>query len=465
MLLRQPHLAAMTIVLSCAGILPAQEAADRAARVRALEQRLADLEARQTADARDLAATVDAVLRDAERRTALLAASSDVSAGYDNGFFIRAGDAFLVRPLAVFQFRGIADWRQDTAGGKSDEIETGFEIARLKFALAGYVFSRQFEYMFQWNTSSEGGGLDLEDAWARYIFADNFSIRAGQQKTPLHHEELVREQYQLAVERSLLNELLGGGFADYTQGVWLIYGGYQRDNPLNIEAGINDGFAQGNTDFRGRPEPLDDAAWTMPATGRPAPHSTDIGGTLRIEYKVMGNWNDYRDFTARGNREDLLVLGGGAGLAQLGDGDVWLATLDAQYETASGLSVYKAILVRNMNSEALGGASSRTDWGALVQIGYMLSSACEIFGRYDVTFLDEDVLFAGGGAEDTFHEITVGCNWYLGRDGSAGHRAKVTLDLTYLPAGAPARNTDLGALDASDGQAEWILRGQFQLII
>lgn len=451
-------------ILTLAAGLAARDPAGDSARIRALEQRIADLEARQVADARDVAAAVDALLRDAERRTTLLAASGDVSAGYDNGFFLRAGDAFLVRPMAVFQFRGVADWREDTAGGKADELETGFEITRMKFALAGFVFSRQFEYMFQWAADSDGGAMRLEDAWARYIFADNFSVRAGQQKTPLHHEELVRDQYQLAVDRSLVNEILGGGFAGYTQGVWLLYGGYQRDNPFNIEAGINDGFAQGNTDFRGRPEPLDDDG-AIPGVGRPAPHSTDIGGTVRVEYRVMGNWNDYRDLTARGTTADLLVLGGGAGLSQLGDGSVWLATLDAQYETASGLSVYKALLARHMNSEAVGGQPSRTDWGFLLQMGYMLTGACELFGRYDITLLDEDVLFPDDGAEDTFHEITVGLNWYLGKDGSAGHRAKITLDLTYLPNGSPVRNTGLGILDDNRGRNEWMLRGQFQLII
>ena len=62
------------------------------ARISALEAKIAALEAKQESHAPDLAATIDAVLRDAERRSALLASGSDMGAGYDNGFFIRAGD-------------------------------------------------------------------------------------------------------------------------------------------------------------------------------------------------------------------------------------------------------------------------------------------------------------------------------------------------------------------------------------
>ena len=52
-------------------------------------------------------------------------------------------------------------------------------------------------------------------------------------------------------------------------------------------------------------------------------------------------------------------------------------------------------------------------------------------------------------------------NHYLGERGRLGYRAKFTLDLTYLPDGAPADATGLGIL-ASEGE-EWVLRGQFQL--
>ena len=56
-------------------------------------------------------------------------------------------------------------------------------------------------------------------------------------------------------------------------------------------------------------------------------------------------------------------------------------------------------------------------------------------------------------------------NYYLGRDGSARHRAKVTVDLSYLPNGSPAIAPGLDILDDNAAEAEWMLRGQFQLWI
>jgi hypothetical protein len=37
-----------------------------------------------------------------------------------------------------------------------------------------------------------------------------------------------------------------------------------------------------------------------------------------------------------------------------------------------------------------------------------------------------------------FHEIAAGINWFLGKDGEFGDRAKITIDVTYLPNGSPA---------------------------
>ena len=65
--------------------------------------------------------------------------------------------------------------------------------------------------------------------------------------------------------------------------------------------------------------------------------------------------------------------------------------------------------------------------------------------------------------EDTFHEITAGVNYYLGPDGSYLHRAKLQLDATYLPNGAPSDQTQAGSL-AGEGD-QFVVRAQLQLQI
>src|SRR5712672_3157560 len=84
------------------------------AQVQELNKKVSALETKQTVDSRDATATIDAVLRDADRRSKLLATSGDMTAGYDNGFFIRAGDAFVLKPGINFQFRSVWDYRSNT---------------------------------------------------------------------------------------------------------------------------------------------------------------------------------------------------------------------------------------------------------------------------------------------------------------------------------------------------------------
>jgi hypothetical protein len=103
-------------------------------------------------------------------------------------------------------------------------------------------------------------------------------------------------------------------------------------------------------------------------------------------------------------------------------------------------------------------AGDTYNWGFLVHAGYLFpESNFEIFGRYDYTHTD-DPITAGTATEDTFHEISAGMNYYF-----AGHNAKFTIDLNYLPNGAPGGTGGLDYISSSDD--EWVLRGQFQLLL
>ena len=65
-----------------------------------------------------------------------------MSAGYDNGFFIRSGNNFVMRPGAQLQFRYAANNREDV-GGDDSEIEGGFEVRRMNLAIEGTIISRE----------------------------------------------------------------------------------------------------------------------------------------------------------------------------------------------------------------------------------------------------------------------------------------------------------------------------------
>jgi hypothetical protein len=424
-------------------------------RIAELEARVAQLQQQQAANSKDVAATIDSVLRDAERRSQLMAAG-DGGAGYEGGFYIRSGD-FELRPGAQFQFRNVTTYAEgddDDGGDDNDDMDNGFEVRRMKFELSGTAFTQDLQYFFQWNSDRNGGSLVLEDAYVLYMFSDAWGLRAGQFKDPVAHEELTSSKRQLAVDRSLANEVLSGGVTDRVQGVTLVYGNYSKDNPINLEFGLHDGLNTDNTDFT----EAGSLGW-------------DFGMAGRVEFKAMGDWRDYRDFTAKDNRGgDLLVLGAGVDWTQNGNQNIFHGAIDAHFETKGGFNASGAVYIRHAEFEEIGGEDDATDWGAMVQAGILLNPSWELYGRVSfVDFDDDGDIDVGDDDDDEIYELTVGLNYYLGNNGSALHRAKITVDLSWLPEGTA--NTGLsesglegiGYIGTDDDL--WVVRGQFQLLI
>src|SRR5690606_31637097 len=108
-------------------------------------------------------------------------------------------------------------------------------------------------------------------------------------KDPVGHEELTSSKRQLAVDRSMFNEVLLGGMTDRVQGVSLIYGNYDANNPINAEVAFHDGRNSDNTSFFDT--------------------NTDYGFGGRVEYKIDGDWKSYSDFTTKGNKDGVFVVG------------------------------------------------------------------------------------------------------------------------------------------------------------
>jgi hypothetical protein len=420
------------------------------AQIRDLQARLAAVEQKQatTSEAHE---TLEKVLQDAETRSKLLNFGSDLeTAGYNKTFFIRSTDGnFTLQPGAQFQFRYVATARSDAKnGGTSDDIQSGFEVRRLKLSLEGNAFTPKFGYYFQWATDRSGGDVSLDDAVVRYQLGTNWTLKVGQYKDPVFHEELNPDKTLMTVERSMLNELLGGGISGRVQGAGVIYG--SDANPFYAEAMFHDGDRSLNTNFQDSPGGL----------GAGVKENFGIGG--RVAYKFMGEWKDYKDFTAKDAKHPLLVGGVGGDWTQGDNVDAYLSTVDLQYEHPSGFAAYGA-LIGDFFQTRNAATDDHFDYGGLVQVGYMLTRSWEVFGAYDVVVFDDAVTLSTGGTEDTFHEIVGGVNYYFGPDGSWGHKAKFTLDAAYLPSGAPRNISGSGILESEE--AEFILRGQFQLLL
>ena len=431
--------------------------------IKALQAKVEQLESRQNSQAaqtqpaatqpQEQGATVDSVLRDAERRSdpLMLQGGSGVTAGYNKGKFVIQDEAgnFVLHPQLHFAPRFAVSNRDDAKHNGSDKsTESGFEIRRLKLGFDGNVFTPNLTYLFLWATDRNSGNLQLEEAWAKYAFPTgalhNFYVKGGQFKDPFAHEGLTSSKRLLAAERSLLNDVFTGG-DNFVQGAAVGWDDGPEGSPFRAEVAYTDGANGANQNFQ-----------DFPTT------KANFGVAGRVEYLAFGKWSEYEDWTTIGNTEDMLAFGAGVDLTEAGDTDTLLHTLDVQYERGR-LGLFAAYMGRSIEDATVGTGADATnhngyDWGFIAQAAYLMDNRLEPFVRYDYINFDKDLLPAGTD-ENKVHEFTVGANYYF-----KGHNAKFTADVTYLPNGTPVADTGADIL-ASDGEREFVFRAQFQLLL
>jgi hypothetical protein len=424
--------------------------------INALKSQVEQLQSAQESQENRLTAqevdrTMREVLEDADRRSELMQMQG-FTAGYSKGkFIIQSEDGnFVLNPQLQMQLRYIVNYREEDANNEIDgqpKTEEGLELRRMKLAFEGNVFSPDTRYKIQWATNRSNGNLELEEAYVLHRFAQqsvrDFSIRAGGFKDVTFHEEIASSKRQMAVERSLVNQFLGGGQTKYIQGVGINWDDGPDGLPLRGEIGYSDGPNSRNTNFT--------KAGGSTILGVASP---DYAFYARGEYPGFGDWKQYEDFTTMANASDMLVFGAGAFYTEAGTNMAFQHTFDVQYEV-DRIGLYAAYLGVVSDTDAGG---SGYNYGFLGQAAYMLNDKWEIFGRYDYMHLDNLTTASG---ENDFHELTAGVNYYMVRS----HAAKITVDIVYLPNGSPANADGLGILTPDAGEEQFVFRSQFQLLL
>jgi len=403
--------------------------------------------AQQSTD--EVRAIVSEMMNDAQSRTSLLAGGD---AGHDGKFFI-AGDGFRLNVGGQIQFRYIANMRDDE-NAPEDDFSNGFQTRRTKLDFNGEINKDWFFRVLIAADRSEGN-VGLEEAFAGYKFANGVKARWGQFKLPLLREELVSSSRQLAVERSLVNDVFT---QDRSQGIELAY----ATESWRIAGAFSDGLDSENTDFNDG--------------GGVAGFPVTIGGeneyalTGRAEFMISGNdWKMWDDFTSRKGQDFGFLMGVAAHWQQSTqtpaptdvDTDTLQATVDVSFEGDSW-NIFGAFIYRWQEQSALGGGGDTdlSDMGFVVQGGWRFAENTELFARYESLIADDDRFSSG---EDTFNFLTVGINQYY-----AGHAAKASLDVVYAfedtsNLGSILPNTGNGLLGDSE-EGEIVIRAQFQLL-
>src|SRR5205823_12674048 len=125
---------------------------------------------------------------------------------------------FSFSPGFLMKLRYVANWREHGRADGNDDSEEGFEVRQMKLIATGNVFSPDLTYRLQLESDRTDGHVFLQDLYARYHFASDWSFRLGQFKDIVFHEETTSDGLVVPVERSLINALIGGARTDRTQG-------------------------------------------------------------------------------------------------------------------------------------------------------------------------------------------------------------------------------------------------------
>ena len=442
--------------------------------------------------ASDIRGIVQDVLADSQSRTSLQ--DSGMMAGYKagKGFFLSNADgSFSLNVSGQLQTRWVFNNNPDPVvgfdnagaplGTNSEESNWGFQVRRAKVRFQGNVVDPSWTYAINgsfegpqndFGNPSNGGTFEFQEAYIAKELENGLTLTFGQFKTPWMREELVDSSQQLAVERSVINEIFN---QDRAVGIMVNW----NNDDFNVSGSYNNGQRTAinqqsrYNDFSNNP-----TNWAFSARG---------------EWKLSGDWSDFDSFTSSPGQEQAMMIGVAAmgqrydsnsspgnfgtvinsviGDVNLNGTTVWGVTADFSAKF-NGFSFFASGVWQNYDPGT--DASSYDPWGLVVQGGYSLNDQWELFARYEEgTASTDNNLFgnAGAGAGTAASAyvteggnvsiLTIGANYFINDNVKFtvdwGINFADTLDLFSSPA------SDTG-WESSAGSSQWVLRAQLQLL-
>ncbi len=423
------------------------------------------------------------ILSDADSRTNLM--GDGLLGGWDEGFFIASSDGrFKLKVGGLLQERyilnhlrvGLSPAPNDPAS--NDRWRGGFENTRTRLNISGHIFDRDTTFLIQpgygWRDPNAFGSgfvgtpmLNIEarlwDAWIKFKLSEEWSAKVGIFTMPFTRESLVSDQYQLAVDRSLIDYRIGLGRSQGVQFTW-------ANEDARVFTSITNGsITLGSNDIALNADGTSAVDGLLGANQIP-PWSSIRNGTVwssttRMELLLDGGWSQCREFTSPIGASNASMIGI-AFHAQRGvnaNKSNLTSELDlgvtADYSlNFNGGSFFVSGTYHNQKevSNFRLGNTPNVDWvGYVVQGSVYTSSTSEVFLRFE-----------GGGAKqelyggDDVHILTTGVNWYLD-----GQDLKVTSDFgwSFGEISQQMQNYMVGWRGSDNQNAEWLFRTQLQL--
>lgn len=274
---------------------------------KAMKDQIDDLRAKTDSDwltearANEIRNLVQDVLADSDSRASML--DDGVMAGWSEHFFLAdAFGRFLLQVDGMIQTRFILNFRDGP--DFDDDNRYGFEVTRARMTFRGHVYSEDLQYLLRIEStpyplpqSGTAGDFGLLDAWVRYNFSNEWSVRAGQFKMPFMREELVSESAQLAVEQSLMNLNLSVG---RSSGIELAY--HDNANAWSIMA---------SNGMSSRGPILNQLMGGARINTSAIASNVEFAIATRYERRLAGSWEQFEDFTSPIDDEYGSLLGAG----------------------------------------------------------------------------------------------------------------------------------------------------------
>ena len=396
----------------------------------------------------EIRGVVQDVLADADTRASFQ--DSAATAGWKKGFFLASPDGnFSLKVSGQLQVRYVLNSRKgDQKLGPFNPPNTqwGFENRRTKLSFSGNVFDKSWTYKIKGAFARAGGNFFLEDGYVQKKLDGGLAIKVGQFKAPWMREELVSSSKQLTVERSIVNEYFNQG---YSQGIQL---GYEADS-FRAWAWAGDGI--GSRGFGPARFNSQNTNWDRTAT------NYSFAG--RAEYKISGDWSQFKDFSSKRGSNSGMMAGVSAvtqranqNLSADVDGTkVYGITGDFTWDM-SGASLFVSGVWTNVDSPNAGGDSN--PWGVTIQGGYFVTESVEAFVRYE--YMDFDPSIRTNAAK--YDGFTVGGNWFI--NSSVKFSADFSYNFASLAAGAFVASSAGFRADEPGEDGQWAIRAQLQLL-
>jgi len=339
--------------------------------------------------------------------------------------------------------------------------DTGLECLVQELSFSGHAFGRGLKYHLElgwgrydpYNITNQGFLMSprLWDAWIAFKLNSEVEIKIGQFSLPFSKEGLIKSPYQLAVFPTLVEYFMG---LEQSQGIEV---DWETDNRRFAIALTNGSPALFQVALWGNTDPT--PPWT--ALGSDTLYSV----TMRHEWKLLGDWEQFNQFTSPPGSERGIVIGL-AGHRQntesntpipVGgwpDGQLWGVNADIMMQF-DGASLFGAVIYERLRD--FSPILPRVNLLAFVaQASTYITNQTELFARWEGGGPDRELV--GG---DHLQILTLGFNHYID-----GQDVKVTADLgfSFGEISAALANPQAGWLTDSRRRNQMLLRTQLQLM-